>query len=398
MSRRLAEDLGYMKNDSGFFSKAVHEGVSSSKWSHRALVPPVVTSTLFDLSSDEDYFYSRIKNPTRSCLQEALAATENAKFGVVVSSGQAASSLVVHLLKTGDHIVAMDDICAGTNTVFRVIAQRMGIEIDFVDMRDLSYVRKLLKSNTKLVWIESPSNPTMKVIDIRALADMVKQHEGILLAIDNTFMSPYFQRPLDLGADIVMHSMSKYINGHSDVVMGGVVTNREDVYNRLDSLFTTLGPVPSAFDCYLVLRSLKTLPVRMEQHMMTGLEVARFLEGHPCVEKVLHPGLPSHPQHQLSKSQSFGHSGMFSFYIKGNDLETAKNFLKKLKVFTQATSLGGPESLCVHPATITHQQLPLEERERYGITAGLIRVSCGLETPAHLTADLDQALRAAVPY
>ncbi|KAK4319700.1 hypothetical protein Pmani_009358 [Petrolisthes manimaculis] len=393
----MAEDLVSRKNDPTFATRAIHVGNEPEQWNHMAVVPPISMATTFKQDGPADfkmYEYSRSGNPTRSCLEKGLATIENAKFGLAFASGLAATTTITHLLSTGDHIVVMDDLYGGTNRYFRRVASRMGYEIDFVDASDSKKVEAALKPNTKMVWTETPTNPTMKIVDIAAVSAIVKKHGGSFMVVDNTFMSPYFQRPLDLGADIVMSSATKYINGHTDVIMGTVCTNRDDLHEELRFLQNAIGPVPSPFDCYLVNRSLKTLALRMEQHMKSGLAVAKFLESHPCVEKVLHPGLPSHPQHELAKRQTFGYSGMLSFYIRGNNLETSKKFFEKLKVFTLAESLGGYESLCELPAVMTHASVPKEIRDKLGITDGLIRVSCGLEGTDDLIKDLDQALRA----
>ncbi|XP_050726452.1 cystathionine gamma-lyase-like [Eriocheir sinensis] len=395
----MAEKLGYQKNDVTFSTRAIHEGNEPEQWRHMAVVPPISMSTTFKQDGPGDfrfYEYGRSGNPTRDCLEKCLASIENAKFGLSFASGLAATTTITHLLSSGDHIVSMDDLYGGTNRYFRNIASRMGIELDFVDAVDPKNVQNAMKPNTKMVWIETPTNPTLKVVDIAAVAAIVKKHGCSFLVVDNTFMSPYFQRPLDLGADLVMSSITKYINGHTDVIMGCVCTSREDLHERLRFLQNAIGPVPSPFDCFLVNRSIKTLALRMEKHMENGLAVAKFLESHPCVEKVIHPGLPSHPQHELFKRQCFGHSGMLSFYIKGNNLEASKKFFKQLKVFTLAESLGGYESLCELPSVMTHASVPKEMRDQLGITDGLIRVSCGLESAEDLIKDLDQALRAVV--
>ncbi|KAG0730139.1 Cystathionine gamma-lyase [Chionoecetes opilio] len=409
----MAENQGYRKNDPTFGTRAIHEGNEPEQWRHMAVVPPISMSTTFKQDGPADfkfYEYGRSGNPTRDCLEKCLASIENAKFGLSFASGLAATTTITHMLSAGDHLVSMDDLYGGTNRYFRTIASRMGIQLDFVDATDPKNVVNAMKSNTKMVWIETPTNPTLKIVDIAAVAAIVKKHDNCFLVVDNTFMSPYFQRPLDLGADLVMSSVTKYINGHTDVIMGSVCTKREDLHTRLRFLQNAIGPVPSPFDCYLVNRSIKTLAVRMEKHMENGLAVARFLETHPSVEKVIHPGLPSHPQHEasiccccvtcaippLSKRQCFGHSGMLSFYIKGNNLEVSKKFFKQLKVFTLAESLGGYESLCELPSVMTHASVPKEMRDQLGITDGLIRVSCGLESKDDLIKDLDEALKAVV--
>nr|XP_045624205.1 cystathionine gamma-lyase-like [Procambarus clarkii]XP_045624213.1 cystathionine gamma-lyase-like [Procambarus clarkii]XP_045624220.1 cystathionine gamma-lyase-like [Procambarus clarkii]XP_045624227.1 cystathionine gamma-lyase-like [Procambarus clarkii]XP_045624233.1 cystathionine gamma-lyase-like [Procambarus clarkii] len=393
-------ELGYKKNDPTFSSRAIHEGNEPEQWNHLAVVPLISLSTTYKREGPSEfklYKYGRSGNPTRHCLEKCLASAENAKHCLVTSSGMAAVTVITQLISAGEHIIATGDIYSGTNIYFNNVASRMGIEIDFVDAVDIKNVEAAFKPNTKMVWIESATNPTMKIVDIAAVAAIVKKHTKSFLAVDNTFMSPYFQRPLDLGADLVMHSITKYINGHTDVIMGAVCTNRDDLHDELRFLQNAIGFVPSPLDCYLVNRSLKTLALRMEQHMKNGLAVARFLETHPCVEKVIHPGLPSHPQHELSKRQCYGHSGMFSFCIKGNSLKASTHFCKQLKMFTFATSLGGVESLCQLPSVMSHECLPAETREKLGITDGLVRVSCGLEPADDLIKDLDQALRAVVP-
>jgi cystathionine gamma-lyase len=271
----------------------------------------------------------------------------------------------------------------------------MGIETTFVDATDPDNVKKAIRPNTKLVWLETPTNPTLQLVDIQAVANIVKQHKDIIYVVDNTFMSSYFQQPLSLGADIAMHSLTKYMNGHSDSIMGCLCTSNEELYNRIKFLQNSFGAVPSPFECFLVNRGLKTLHLRMREHMRNGLEVAKYLESHPCVEKVIFPGLPSHPQHKLALRQCSGFSGMVSFNIRGGLTET-NTFLKKLKVFILAESLGGYESLAEHPAVMTHASVPVEQRNKLGISDNLIRLSVGLESTDDLLNDLDQALRAAV--
>ena len=286
-------------------------------------------------------------------------------------------------------MIAVDDLYGGTYRYFSKVAARMKVETSFVDALEPKNVEKAIKPNTKLIWLETPTNPLLKVVDIKKIAEIVHKH-NILLAVDNTFLTSYFQRPLDLGADIAVYSLTKYMNGHSDVIMGAVTTNNEDVEKRLRFLQNALGIVPSPFDCYLINRSLKTLHLRMEGHMKNSLAVARYLEKHPLVKKVLHPGLPSHPQHELAKRQCFGHSGILSFYIEGG-LPEASQFLKSLKVFTLAESLGGFESLAELPSVMTHASIPLEEREKTGVTDNLVRLSVGLESEKDLLEDLNQA-------
>lgn len=379
-----------------FGTKAVHAGQDPRQWTHRPVIPPISMATTFMQTAPAEhagYEYSRSGNPTRNCLEKCIAALEGAKYSLCFASGLATTLNLTYLLKSGDSIICFDDVYGGTNRYFRVCAENMGVKTIFVDARNPENVRKAIKSNTKMLWMETPTNPTMKIVDIKAIADIAKNSSSSpILVVDNTFMSSYFQRPLQLGADIVMHSLTKYMNGHSDVVMGAIATNNEDLYKRLLYLQNALGAVPSPFDCFLVNRGLKTLHVRMERHMENGLAVARFLEKHPMVEKVLHPGLPSHPQHELAKKQCSGFSGMVSFYVKGGR-EEAQTFIKNLKYVTLAESLGCIESLVEIPSLMTHQSVPEEQREKLGITENLIRMSVGLEAKEDILNDLNQALK-----
>uniref|UniRef100_A0A8C0EV55 Cystathionine gamma-lyase n=1 Tax=Bubo bubo TaxID=30461 RepID=A0A8C0EV55_BUBBB len=354
-----------------------------------------LTITFVSCFSQQGYEYSRSGNPTRDCLEKAVAALDGAKYCLAYASGLAATLNITHLLKAGDTIICMDDVYGGTNRYFREVAMKMGLKVVFVDCTKLACLEAAITPETKLVWIETPTNPTLKVIDIQACAGVVHKHKDVLLVVDNTFMSAYFQRPLSLGADICMYSATKYMNGHSDVVMGLVSVNCDDLYERLKFLQNSLGAVPSPFDCYLCNRGLKTLEIRMKQHFRNALAVAQFLESDSRVAKVIFPGLPSHPQHELVKRQCTGCPGMVTFYIKGS-LEHAATFLKNLKVFALAESLGGYESLAEQPAIMTHASVPKEDREALGISDTLIRLSVGLEDEEDLLADLDQALKAAV--
>ncbi|XP_065410107.1 cystathionine gamma-lyase isoform X1 [Chrysemys picta bellii] len=349
-----------------------------------------------ELAEGRGFEYSRSGNPTRNCLEKAVAALDGAKYCLAYASGLAATMNIAHLLKMGDTVICMDDVYGGTNRYFRKVASKMGLKITFVDCSKLECLEAALTPDTKLVWLETPTNPTLKVIDIQGCADVIHKHKDIILVVDNTFMSAYFQRPLSLGADICMYSATKYMNGHSDVVMGLVSVNCDDLYERLKFLQNALGAVPSPFDCYLCNRGLKTLQIRMKQHFYNALAVAQYLESNPRVEKVIYPGLPSHPQHELMKRQSTGCPGMVTFYIKGN-LEHSEIFLKNLKLFALAESLGGYESLAEHPAIMTHASVPEEEREVLGINDTLIRLSIGLEDAQDILEDLEQALKAAVP-
>ncbi|XP_046446163.1 cystathionine gamma-lyase-like isoform X2 [Daphnia pulex] len=389
---------GFKEQDPTFATRAIHDAQDPEQWDAMPVVLPISLATTFKQDAPAEfrsYEYGRSGNPTRTTFEKVLASLEGAKHGLTFASGLAASTTIVHLLSAGDHIVSMDDLYGGTNRYLRKVADRMNIKTTFVDATNPENVEKAIQENTKLVWVETPTNPTLKLVDIAAVAEIVHKRENILLVVDNTFLSSYFQRPLELGADIVMHSLTKYMNGHSDVIMGAAMTNDDDVHTRLRFLQNAIGPVPSPFDCFLVNRSLKTLHLRMREHMKNGLAVARYLENHPCVERVIHPGLPSHPQHELAKRQCYGHSGMITIYIKGG-LPESRAFFKALKVFTLAESLGGYESLAELPALMTHASVCAEERATLGITDNLIRLSVGLEDVGDLIADLDQALKAAV--
>merc|ERR1711953_769056 len=388
---------GFRENDQSFATKALHAGQDPEQWSSMAVVPPISMSTTLKQYGPADFKqceYGRSGNPTRDCLEAALAAVDGAQFAFTFSSGLAATSTITQLLKAGDHLIAMDDLYDGTNRYFRRVASNMGIETSFVDATNPQKVAEAIKPNTRMVWIETPTNPTLKVVDIKAVSDIAHQHENIFVVVDNTFESAYFQRPLELGADITYYSLTKYMNGHTDVIMGSCASNNKDIADRLRFLQNATGAVPSPFDCYLVNRSLKTLKLRMEEHQKNGLMVTKFLEGHPHVERVIHPGSPSHPQHEVAKKQQSGHSGMLSFYIKGN-LENSRKFLKALKLVTLAESLGGFESLAELPYLMTHASIEEKERVALGVTDTLIRLSMGLETTEDLIDDVKNALEAA---
>lgn len=380
-----------------FSTDAIHEGQSPDQWNSGAVIPPISLSTTFKQPAPGEppqFDYARSGNPTRDCLERCLAKLENCKYGLTYSSGCACTMTILHLLKAGDHVISMDDLYGGTNRYFRHVASRFGVEFSFVDATDVNHVEKAMKPNTTMVWIETPTNPTMKIVDIQAVCDLVHRTKPeCLVVVDNTFMSSYFQRPSDLGADIAYHSLTKYMNGHSDVVMGALMTNRQDLYDRLKYLQNAIGAVPSPFDCFLVNRGLKTLAVRMRAHQTSGLAVAKFLETHPLVTKVIHPGLKSHPQYDLARKQMRGFSGMTTFYMKGGIGESTK-FLQSLKVFALAESLGGFESLAELPSVMTHASVHADERQVLGITDNMIRLSIGLEETEDLINDLDQALKA----
>ncbi|XP_033007704.1 cystathionine gamma-lyase-like [Lacerta agilis] len=399
MENAKQRHAGFLPPFRHFATQAIHVGQEAEQWKSLAVVPPISLATTFKQQAPgqhSGFEYSRCGNPTRDCMEKAVAALDGAKYCLSYASGLAAMVNVAHLLKAGDTVVCTDDVYGGTNTYFRQIASEMGLKAIFVDCTKLENLKAAITPETKLVWIETPSNPTLKVVDIQGCADIVHKHKGVILAVDNTFMSAYFQRPLSLGADICMTSATKYMNGHSDVVMGLVSVNDDNLHERLRFLQYSLGAVPSPFDCYLCNRGLKTLPIRMKQHFHNALTIAKYLESDPRVEKVLFPGLPSHPQYELMQRQCTGCPGMISFYIKGN-LENASTFLKNLKLFTLGDSLGGCESLAELPAFMTHVSVPKADREALGISDTLIRMSVGLEDSEDLLEDLDQALKAAIP-
>ncbi|ESO92362.1 hypothetical protein LOTGIDRAFT_216813 [Lottia gigantea] len=384
----------------GFATDAIHAGQEPEQWKSMAVCPPISMSSTFKQTAPAEHAgfeYSRSGNPTRQCLEKCLAAIEGGKHGICTSSGLAATLTVTHLLSAGDHIISIDDVYGGTNRYFSQCASKFGLEISFIDCTVVENVQNALKDNTKLVWMETPTNPTMKIVDIAAISKVVKaKNPEIIVVVDNTFMSSYFQRPLSLGADISMHSLTKYMNGHSDVVMGALILNCDKLNDKLRFLQNALGPVPSPFDCFLVNRGLKTLHVRMKEHMANGFAVAKFLSESSRVEKVIHPGLPSHPQYEIGKKQMRGYSGMVTFFIKGG-MKESRAFLKAVKVFTLAESLGGFESLCELPSVQTHASVPADQREKLGITDNLIRLSVGIEDVDDLIQDIDQALKAAIP-
>ncbi|XP_020285037.1 putative cystathionine gamma-lyase 2 [Pseudomyrmex gracilis] len=376
----------------GFSTKAIHVGQEPQQWTSRSVVPPITLSTTFQQDGPgqhRGFDYSRSGNPTRNVLEQCLAALEEGKHALTFSSGLGATTATTSLLKTGDHLIASDDLYGGTNRYFQKCLINQGITFTFVDMTNVQNVADALQSNTKMVWLETPTNPLLKIVDIKAVVHLLKSRRpDIIIVVDNTFLTCYFQKPLEFGVDLVLYSITKYINGHSDVVMGAVITRRDDLSERLRFLQNAMGIVPSPFDCAMVNRSLKTLELRMQRHMKNSLAVAKFLESHPHVERVIHPYLPSHPQHELALKQTTGHSGMISFYLKG----CSSKFLKALKIFTLAESLGGYESLAELPCVMTHASVPETMRADLGITDQLIRLSVGLEAEQDLIADLGQAL------
>ncbi len=376
----------------GFSTLAVHAGQQADPETGAVMTPIYQTSTYAQESPGKHrgYEYSRTHNPTRTAYQQCVAALEGGKHALAFASGLATTDAIIKLLSAGDHVVCGDDVYGGTFRIFDKVFRRLGIDFTFVDMSDLSKTEAAFKSNTRLLWTETPTNPMLKVVDIQALTDLARK-KGAISVVDNTFMSSYFQKPLALGADIVVHSVTKYMNGHSDVVGGIAVMNRDDLHDQLRFLQNAVGAVPAPMDCFLVMRGLKTLPVRMERHAQNAMAIARFLEEHPKVEKVIYPGLESHPQHALARRQMSGFGGMITFFIRGG-LPEARSFLEKVKVFTLAESLGGVESLIEHPAIMTHASIPAEPRKTLGIHDNLIRISVGIEDLEDLRADLNQAL------
>ena len=375
-----------------FRTRAIHAGQGPDP-QHGAVMTPVFQTSTFAFNSPDDsgeFDYSRSGNPTRKALEENLASLENGTRGFAFATGMAAETTIMMLCNAGDHLVASDECYGGTYRVLMNVLKNKGVEIELVDLTDLNLVRHAVKPNTKMMWIESPTNPLMKVVDIEALAKIGKAN-GITTVVDNTFLSPYLQNPLDLGIDIVVHSTTKYINGHSDVVGGGVVVKDEELGNQIYFLQNAIGAVPGPWDCFLVLRGIKTLAIRMEAHMKNAQALAEFLEGHAKIERVLYPGLPSHPQYELSKKQARGAGGMLSFYVKGG-VKEAYDVLGKLTLFSQAVSLGGVESLIEYPWTMTHGPMPEAARREMGIAENLIRVSVGIEDIEDLIADFTQAL------
>jgi cystathionine gamma-lyase len=386
-----------LKNSTGFATKAIHAGEEPDfrDGATGDVVVPIHLSTTFARKKVTEptagYEYTRSSNPTRKALESKLAALENAQYGLAFSSGLAAeSTILLSLLNPGDHIVAFDDLYGGTKRLFNHVFSNFGFEISYVDATIPSLVEEAIQPNTKLVWIETPSNPLLKLSDIAAISAITHQH-GLILVVDNTFLSPYFQKPLDLGADIVVHSSTKYIGGHSDVLGGAVLLNNAEYYERIQYHQNAVGAVLAPFDSYLTARGIKTLALRLEQHQKNALKIARYLESHPKISKVIYPGLESHPQHELAKKQTSGFGGILSFEIKGT-ITDAELFLEKLQLFALAESLGGVESLIELPALMTHASVAKKVREQIGITDTLIRVSVGVEDVKDLIADLKQAL------
>lgn len=373
---------------------AIHAGQAPDP-STGAVMPPIVLSSTFAQEGPgkhKGFEYGRTDNPTRRTLEACVAALEGGGHGLAFASGCAAMTTLLNTLRPGDHVVACDDVYGGTFRVLDKVMKPLGIETSWVDLADMIRLESALTPRTKLVWLESPTNPMLKLLDIKKASRITRAH-GAKLVVDNTFATPMLQRPLALGADVVVHSTTKYLNGHSDVVGGAIVTSDDELAGRLRFLQNAMGAVPSPFDCFLVLRGLKTLPVRMERHVRTAQLIAAFLEAHSAVERVYYPGLLSHPQHELANAQMVGPGGMISFVVKGG-LPRARTLLESVRIFVCAESLGGVESLIEHPALMTHGSIPKETRESIGIVDGLLRISVGLEAEEDLVHDLEAALDA----
>lgn len=375
----------------GFSTDSIHAGYSPDPATN-AVIPPIHLTTTYyqeEIGKHKGYVYSRSGNPTRDILQRNIAVLEKGKYALAFSSGLAAIHALTSVLKSGDHAVVSNDVYGGTYRLFERFLIDYGIRTTFVDTTKIENIEGAIKPNTKLIHIESPTNPLLAISDIQAIANLAKT-KNLLLSVDNTFMTPYFQNPLLLGADIVVHSTTKYLGGHSDLLGGVLVFNSDELYDRYKFVQNSIGAVLSPFDCWLLLRSIKTLAVRMDKHNENAITVAKFLEDHSKVKKVFYPGLQSHPQYSIAKKQMRGFGGIVSFDV--DNFEFAKSLLKKFKLFTLAESLGGVESLVCHPATMTHASIPKEIRERNGLTDGLIRLSIGIEDVEDLINDLDQAL------
>ena len=377
-----------------FNTKTIHGGDFEVDPAYNSVMPPVYFTSTYKQKSPGDhkgFEYSRSGNPTRLAFEKTIASLENGKYGFAFGSGIAAIDAVLKLLKPGDEVISTGDLYGGSYRLFTKIYQDFGIKFHFVDMSEASEIESYITEQTKLVWVETPTNPMMNLIDIEAVGQLTQKH-NLLLAVDNTFATPYLQRPLELGADIVMHSATKYLGGHSDVVMGSLIVNDKELADRLYFIQKASGAVPGPMDCFLVMRGIKTLHVRMQRHCENGEVIAHALRKNPQVDKVYWPGFKDHPNHEIAQKQMSDFGGMVSFSTKEGTLESAKKVVERLKVFTLAESLGGVESLAGHPATMTHASIPKEEREKTGVVDSLIRLSVGIEDIDDLLEDLEQAL------
>lgn len=376
-----------------FGTRAIHAGQEPDPTTGAIMTPIYQTSTYVQESpgKHKGYAYARGKNPTRTALEKCIASLENAKHGLCFSSGQGAEDAIIKLLRPGDEVIATDDIYGGSYRMFTKVFANFGIVFHFVNMNNANDISKYINAKTKMIWVETPTNPLMRIIDIKTTAEIAKKN-NLMLVVDNTFASPYLQNPLDLGANIVMHSVTKYISGHSDVIMGAICTNDDKLFEDLAFIANSCGATPGPQDCFLVLRGIKTLHVRMDRHCINGKAVANYLKSHPKVDKVYWPGFTDHPNHQIAKEQMSDFGGMISFTLKGNSMEDAFKMASSTKVFALAESLGGVESLIGHPASMTHASIPKEIREKSGVLDSLLRLSVGIEDESDLIEDLKQAI------
>jgi cystathionine beta-lyase len=376
-----------------FATKAIHAGVEPDPSTGAIMTPIFQTSTYVQESpgKHKGFEYSRTQNPTRDALQKSIAALENGKHGICFASGLASIDAVIKLLEPGDEVISTNDLYGGTYRLFTTVFAKYGIKFHFTDMSDVHNVTPLINEKTKLIWAETPTNPMMSIIDLEALGQIANE-KGILFGVDNTFASPYLQNPIDFGAHIVMHSVTKFLGGHSDVVMGALVVNDDELHDKLATLQNSSGAVPGPQDCFLVLRGIKTLHVRMERHCDNGRKILEYLKNHPKVKNVYWPGFEDHKNHEIAVRQMRDYGGMISFTLISDNQEEAFRFMEKLKIFSLAESLGGVESLVGHPASMTHASIPKEERIKSGLTDSLIRLSVGIEDSDDLISDLEQAL------
>jgi len=376
-----------------FGTKAVHAGVEPDPTTGAIMTPIFQTSTYVQEApaKHKGYAYARGANPTRNSLQKSIAALENGKYAICFSSGMGATDAVIKLLNPGDEVITSNDLYGGSYRMFRRVFEKYGIKFHFIDLTNAANIEPLVNEKTKLFWLETPTNPLMNIVDIKACVAIARKH-NIIVAVDNTFASPYLQNPLDLGADIVMHSVTKYLGGHSDVIMGALVINDDKLYQELAFIQNSCGAVPGPQDSFLVMRGIKTLHLRMERHCINGKKIAEFLRQHPKVGKVYWPGFTDHPNHLIAKSQMRDFGGMLSFTLKDDSMEKAAKLMTSVELFSLAESLGGVESLINHPASMTHASIPKEERIKSGLVDSLIRLSIGVEDAEDLIADLDQAL------
>ena len=381
------------KKNLKFNSRTIHGGQQPDK-AYGAVMPPIYQTSTYAQTTPgghKGFEYSRSANPTRTALENSLASIENGKYGLAFASGLSAMDAVIKLLNPGDEVVSTNDLYGGSYRLFKQIFEKYGITFHFIGMQDPNKIEEYINDKTKLIWVETPTNPMMNIIDIKAVSQIAKKHD-VLLAVDNTFATPYLQLPLDLGADIVMHSATKYLGGHSDVVVGALVVKEKELADQLYFIQNASGAVCGPMDSFLVLRGIKTLHVRMQRHCENGIAIANFLANHPKIEKVYWPGFEDHPNHDIAKEQMNGFGGMISFITKGSNYDDAIKIVEKLQIFTLAESLGGVESLAGHPASMTHASIPKEEREKSGVVDALIRLSVGIEDEADLIADLEQAI------